>query len=69
MKFHILDQHCEDLENFGTVTLLEASSYNHSNVVPNRAYWRTSTASASRMKETFCALQLVVEGLLAKERN
>lgn len=69
MKFHSSDRLRVDLDKFGNVRLLEASVYEHFDLVLKRVPGRTSTRRVGGIEETCCALQSIFNGLEGKERN
>jgi len=56
LKFHLLDHMVEDMRKFGTLSVLDASAYEHFNTDIKAAVRRTSQRSQYRMDETVAVL-------------
>lgn len=55
-----------NIERFGSVTFLNASSYKHFNAPTRRVYWRTSMVKASKYPDSSGAIELIVNELRGK---
>lgn len=57
LKFHLLDHLPEDISRFGSLSMLDASPYEHFNTVIKNAYRQTSQRLVTRMDEMINVLE------------